>query len=67
VYGDPTSTVINDVDGIEMAYVPSGNLLMDSQTDAIFSPLPEKVSKGFSELITLNTKCFYHRSALIAS
>jgi len=50
-----------------MAYVPSGNLLMDSQTDAIFSPLPEKVSKGFSELVTLNTKCFYHRSTLIAS
>ena len=40
MYGDPTSTVINDVDGIEMAYVPSGNLLIDSQTDAIFSPLP---------------------------
>ena len=34
-YGNPTSTIINDVDGGGMVCVPSGSFLMGSQADAI--------------------------------
>ena len=44
---NPTSVILNDVDGGEMVCVASGSFLMGSQTDAISSRLPadQKVSK----------------------
>ena len=48
-YGNPASTIINDVDGGEMVCVPFGSFLMGSQADAISSLLAadQKVSKEF--------------------
>ena len=37
--GNPTATILNDVDGGEMVCVPSGSFLMGSQADAISSLL----------------------------
>ena len=47
--GNPTATILNDVDGGEMVCVPSGSFLMGSQADAISSLLEfdRRVSKEF--------------------
>ena len=47
--GNPTATILNDVDGGEMVCVPSGSFLMGSQADAISSLLEadQRVSKEF--------------------